>query len=63
MISYFFDHQEQFSEETLMEYTMSQFLDELSALVASLTVFILIGRNLTRKTSAKNWRGSHPPTT
>jgi len=39
MISYFFDHQEQFSEETLMEYTISQFLDELSALVASLTVY------------------------
>lgn len=37
---YFFDHQDQFTEEVLMEYTLSQFLDELSALVSSIAVRI-----------------------
>ena len=27
MIDYFFEHQEQFTEEVLMEYSISQFLD------------------------------------
>jgi hypothetical protein len=38
LYDYLFDHYKQFSEEVLMDYTISQFLDELSALVSSIAV-------------------------
>ena len=38
MANYFFDHQEQFTEEVLMDYEMGKFLDELSNLVSNFAV-------------------------
>jgi hypothetical protein len=38
LVDYFFDHQDQFTEEVLIDYTLDNFLNELAALVASLTV-------------------------
>lgn len=45
MVDYFFDHQDQFTEEILINYTLDNFLNELAALVASLTVLNHLIRN------------------
>lgn len=37
LIDYLFDHQEQFTEELLLDYTLENFLDQLAALVSSVT--------------------------
>jgi hypothetical protein len=37
-MDYIFDKQEQFTEEVLLNYTLDNFLNELAALIASVTV-------------------------
>ena len=49
LIDYFFTHQEQFTEEVLLDYTLDNFLNELAALVASLTVNLISFRKLTSR--------------
>jgi hypothetical protein len=49
LIDYLFDHQEQFTEELLLDYTLDNFLDQLAALVASVTVSSLSFRKSTKR--------------
>lgn len=41
LMDYIFDKQDQFTEEVLLNYTLDNFLNELAALIASVTVIVL----------------------
>lgn len=47
LVDYFFDRQDQFTEEVLIDYTLDNFLNELAALVSAVTVITLLFRKLT----------------
>jgi hypothetical protein len=52
LIDYLYDHQEQFTEELLLDYTLDNFLNELAALVSSVTVTIRSCRKSMNRPSA-----------
>jgi hypothetical protein len=54
LIDYLFDHQEQFTEELLLDYTLDNFLDQLAALAASVTVSL----SLIQKVNEKSLRAA-----
>jgi len=49
LIDYLYDHQDQFTEELLLDYTLDNFLDQLAALVASVTVSIILIQKVNEK--------------
>lgn len=60
LIDYLFDHQEQFTEELLLDYTLDNFLDQLAALVASVTVCINLFRKLTKRRFEQPYKAKLP---
>jgi hypothetical protein len=63
LIDYLFEHQEQFSEEVLLDYTLDNFLNELATLVSSVAVPIPSRRRSTNSPSALPSTAKPPQTT